>query len=274
MGIFVTQMGWQRPWTALLVSVIWGMVASDATAGGWPQTQGHWQVIVATTSTHAKARYGISGNKQSASSYRKWEVAPYVEYGLSQKLTLISEMAWASDDTNYRGDHFKSQGMSRLKLGARLCLGEWQDSIFSLQPLVTVHGTTSGDNPSSPQSGDVDGEMAIVMARSAPVLGIEAFSVQEVGYTKSGGMAPDLMRADVTLGLKPYRGTMLLIKSMNTTALSVNASGGLYQSTKLGLSLVQNIAANIALEAGYETVITGRETLNEKTWRVGLWLQF
>jgi len=100
------------------------------------------------------------------------------------------------------------------------------------------------------------------------------FSVQEVGYTKSTGNAPDLVRADVTLGLKPYQDTMLLIKSMNTTALSVNASGGLYQSTKLGLSLVQNIAGNIALEAGYETVITGRETLNEKTWRVGLWLQF
>ncbi len=259
---------------ALLVSVIWGMVASDATAGGWPQAQGHWQVIVPITSTQANARYGISGNKQSASSYKKWEVAPYVEFGLSKNLTLINEMAWTRDDTNYRGDHFTSEGMSRLKLGARLCLGDWQETTFSLQPLATIHGTTSGDNPSSPHSGDVDGEMAIVMARSAPVLGIEAFSVQEVGYTKSTGNAPDLVRADVTLGLKPYQDTMLLIKSMNTTALSVNASGGLYQSTKLGLSLVQNIAGNIALEAGYETVITGRETLNEKTWRVGLWLQF
>lgn len=231
-------------------------------------------MIVPVTSTRATARYGLTGGKQAASSYKKWEVAPYVEYGLSKNITLINEMAWTRDDTNYRGDHFTSEGMSRMKWGARLCLGEWQDTTFSLQPLVTLHGTTSGDNPSAPHTGDVDGEIAIVMARSAPVLGIEAFSVQEVGYTKSTGRAPDLVRADVTLGLKPNQNTMLLIKSMNTSALQVNDSGGLYQSTRLGISLVQNLTHHIALEAGYETVISGRETLNEKTWRVGLWLQF
>lgn len=231
-------------------------------------------MIVPITSTRASARYDLTGSRQAASSYQKWEVAPYVEYGLSKNLTLINEMAWTRDDTNYRGDHFTSEGMSRLKWGARLCLGEWQDTTFSLQPLVTLHGVSPGDNPSAPRSGDVDGEMTLVMARSAPILGIEAFSVQEVGYTKSTSQAPDLVRADITLGLKPHRNTMLLVKSMNTSALRVNDSGGLYQSTRLGLSLVQNVTQNMAIEAGYETVISGRETLREKTWRVGLWLQF
>lgn len=274
MGIFVTGTRRHRLRAGLLVSVIWGITASDATAGGWPQPVGKWQVIVPVSSTKANARYGVTGAKRSASKYRKWEVAPYAEYGLLQSLTLINEWAFTSDDTNYRGDHFKTQGFSRLKLGARLCLGTWEETTFSLQDLVTLHGTTSGDNPSTPRSGDVDEEVAIVMARASTLLGMEAFSVQEIGWTTSTSPAPDLIRADVTVGVKPRQGTMLLLKTMNTSALRVNADGGLYQSTKLGLSLVQDVAKGVAIEAGYEEVLTGRETLNEKTWRVGLWLQF
>ncbi|MBI1262848.1 MAG: hypothetical protein GC184_14100 [Rhizobiales bacterium] len=250
------------------------MACGDAIAGGWPLAPGATQIIIPVTSTTAKSRYDAGGNKIRASPYRKWEIAPYVEYGLTKSLTLVGEAAWTSDKTNYFGTSFRNEGFTRAKLGARYFIGKWQETLFSLQPVLTIHGQAAGDNPNVPQMGDLESDIALILGQADTLLGMDIFSVQELAWQYHQRGARHMARADLTFGLKPYDGTMLLIKSLNTTSLSESPSGGHYQSTKLGLSFVQTMTPRLAFEFGYEKTLSGSETLNEKIWRIGLWVNF
>lgn len=258
----------------ILVGLIWSTLGGVAIAGGWPLEPGTAKIIIPVTSTSAQSRYDAGGNKISASPYRKLEIAPYIEYGLSKSLTLIGEAAWTRDKTNYFGTSFRNEGFTRMKFGGRYYIGTWQDTLFSIQPLLTVHGEAAGDNPNAPQMGDLESDIALTLAQSDTLLGMDIFSVQELAWQYHQRGAWHMARADLTFGFKPRETTMLLIKSLNTTSISKSRSGGYYQSTRLGLSLVQTMTSRLAFEIGYEKTLSGNEALDEKTWRAGLWLNF
>jgi len=249
-------------------------IADETCAGGWPLAPGTGELIVPVTRMTADEHYDAAGNKQSKSRYTKIEIAPYGEYGLTSWMTLVGEAAWASDETDYFGMKFQERGMTRLKAGARFALGTWRDTHFSLQPLATLHLTRDTGDPAATKSGDIDAELALVLARNDTLLGMEAFSVQEIGYRRRDRNRPDEVRVDITLGVKPWPGTMLLIKSLNTAATKPTAAGQSYQSGKVALSVVYDLAPDLALEIGGERSIMGRNAIAEESFRLAVWYRF
>jgi hypothetical protein len=247
-------------------------LADETCAGGWPLAPGSGELIVPVTRTTADERYDAEGNKQWKPRYTKFEIAPYAEYGLTESITLVGEVAWASDETDYFGIKFEERGLTRLKAGGRLALGTWNEAHFSLQSLATVHLARATNDPAATKSGDVDAELALVVAQNDTLFGIDTFSVQEVGYRYRD--RPDEIRADLTFGLKPWPGTMLLIKSLNIAATKSTAAGASYQSGKLALSVVHDIAPDCALEAGIERTVFGRDAIAEKGFRLAVWYRF
>ena len=254
------------------------LVAADAHAGGWPLAPGSAEIITSATQLRTDQRFDSQGNKRWTSQYTKLEISPYVEYGLGESLTLIGEAAWTRETTDYFGTEFKNEHVSRLKAGARLTLGTWRETLFSLQPLATLNLMETGDDPAATKSGDMDAELALVLARSGTLYGLDVFSVQEVGYNYRDRSRPDEMRADITLGLKPWPGTMFLLKSLNTAAIKPTASGQLYRASKLAVSAVQSlpewIAPGWSIEAGMEETIAGRSTVDGTTAKFALWYRF
>lgn len=145
-------------------------MAGDAGAGGWPLAPGTGELIVPVTRSTADERYDGAGNKQWKPRYTKLEVAPYGEYGLTGSLTLVGEFAWTSDETDFFGTKFRERGLTRVKAGGRLAIGTWKDIQFSLQPLATIHMARDGNDPAATGNGDLDLEMALVVAQGDKLL--------------------------------------------------------------------------------------------------------
>lgn len=240
--------------------------------------QGHGEVIDTLSRLSGGERYESDGRKRWTSRYTKWELSSYAEYGLTGRLTLIGEAAYSREKTNYYSEEPEDWGFSRVKAGARLSLGTWQDTLFSLQPLIALHLTRAPDDPAATKSGDIDTELGLVLARNETLYGLDIFSVQEIAYRYRDRSRPDEVRADVTFGLKPAPGTMLLAKSLNTGALKQTPDGELFRSSKLSLSVVQALPEDwlpgMSVEAGAEQTVFGRSTLDGTTYRIAVWYRF
>ena len=232
------------------------------------------QIIIRATQSRADTQFDHNGKRHDILPYRKREIAAYGEYGLCENLTLLGELAWKEDRKDWHaGARFTQRGFSRAKLGFRYALGEWQGTEFSLQPIATIHLKKSGDDPSMPGPGDTDIEAGGTLATSDTLLGMEIFSVQEIGYSFSGGGRPDKLRADVTLGLKPWQGVTLLIESRNAANLGDLRRQGT-QESKLALSVVYDVTEDWSVEAGMLRTVFGRNALEESGITLGLWYRF
>lgn len=260
--------------SALFVASFGG--APPACAGAWPLAQGEGLVIVPATASRAGDRFDSTGKRVDVGSFRKYEVAPYAEYGLTGSLTLVGTFAYLSDETRSVGRKFSEKGFSRVEAGVRISLGMWRGTRFSVQPIVALHGMSEGDDPFASQRGDVDQELDVIMGRNFTLFGMNGFSDTLVGYRRRPGKRPAQVKTDVTLGLKPWSSTMLLLKSQNFTSIarSGSAAGTSASAAKLGLSVVQEIAGPVSFEAGFMQTVTGRNIVREKSLTLGLWYRF
>ena len=254
----------------------------DARAGGWPHAPGSGELITTVSRMRANERtedkIDTSTGRVSPYRYRKTEICSYLELGLFENLTALGELAHTKERSELVVGTFENDGISRIKAGFRYAIGTWEETLFSVQPLVTLHLEDISDNPAMIHNGDVDAELALVLARSGKSLGLDVFTVQEIGWSYRNSDRPDEMRADVTLGVKPWSGTMFLVKSLNAAAFERVGNDKVYRSNKLALSAVQDLPANIlpgaSLEFGVERLIDGEATIEDTTFRLGLWYRF
>jgi protein XagA len=277
-GGFLVGKSVPRTCAALAGALAVALCAAEARAGGWPLPPGQTEIILNISRLSADERYDSSGNRVWTSNYRKLEISPYIEHGVSGRLTLVGEFAYMSESTNFFGREIENDAFSRLKLGARQVLGEWNDTLFSFQPVVTFHFEGEAGDPAATESGDIDVDAGLVLARNDEVAGFAVFSVQEIAWRYRDDGRPDEVRADITLGTRPWKGGMLLLKSLNEGALETTAAGDLYRSSKLGFSIVQELpqadAPGWSAEIGIERTVFGRSTIDEATFRIALWRRF
>jgi hypothetical protein len=248
---------------------------APAYAGAWPQPEGGGQVIATYTSTRADEAFGPDGKLHHRSPYTKEELSSYAEYGWTKTVTLVSELAYTKDDTNFYGEHHRSQGLSRLELGGRYAIGTWQDILFSIQSLAVLHGTSSGDDPATSRRGDVDEEIDITLGRSFAFFGIDGFNDTLIGYRYRAAGRADEVKTNITIGLRPFPRTLLLVKSENFTTIH----GSRQTQTdvtrhKLGLSIVRELGGSISLELGGMQTISGRNSIRERSLSLALWYGF
>lgn len=257
-------------------------MADHAGAGGWPLPPGDGEIITTLSRMQANERtedrIDPATGVPSPYRYRKVELSVYAEYGLTKNLTAIGELAFVNEKTDLSVGSFRNIGLARIKSGTRYAIGTWEETLFSVQPLLTLHLEDVSDNPAMIQRGDVDIELALVLARNEKLFGRDIFAVHEIAWTHTDSGRPDEIRADITLGTRPRPGTMLLLKSLNTAALDPVASEKAYRASKLSLSVVCELSGNsrpgTALEAGVERLIDGQGTIEDTAFRIALWYRF
>lgn len=248
--------------------------SAPALAGAWPMAEGELLVIVPFSTTRANDSYGSSGKVVPHSDYRKTELAPYLEYGLTKSLTLVSSLALTRDSTDYFGIEFTQRSISRLELGMRVDLGEWRDTRFAVQALAVRHNATSGGDPFSSRRGDVDGEIGLFMGRNFTLWGLNGFTDTYGGWRYRPAGRPGETKLNVTMGIRPLADTMLLIKSESFASIGKVAGDYAVQrvaASKVGLSIVQQFDRNVSLELGAMRAIAGQNSLRESTLTLGLW---
>lgn len=238
--------------------------------------QDHVLVIVPFSTTRANEAYGSNGKTGPHNAYRKVELAPYLEYGWTKSLTLVSSLAFTHDETNYFGTKFIQHAISRIETGARLDLGEWRDVRYAVQALAVYHGSTTGDDAFSSRRGDVDGELGIYTGQNFSLLGVKGFSDTYSAY-RLRPAGPDEIKLNVTMGFRPFDRTMLLVKNESFASIGhvQNAEGAQnVAATKLGLSVVQEIEAPVSVELGYMQTVAGNNIIRDRTLTLALWYRF
>ncbi len=257
---------------AVLLAVAAGPAIHPAWAGAWPQEAGHGQVIVQGSwyRTHSVGT-GPQGQKVPAGTYNQIELAPYIEYGLTDRWTVGAQP---------RAQYVTSGGMSagglvETNLFARYALARWGSNVVAVQGLVGLPGTATARTPyvANPHA---EYEMRLLFGRGFTLGGgMSGFVDAEfAGRARTGGDANET-RLDVTFGLRPQPRWLLLAQSFNTLGLRDGRPGGAdYSVSKLQLSAVYWPTPALGVQFGAYREIAGRNMPLGTAGLVALWLPF
>lgn len=235
---------------------------SQAHAGAWvkPRHQGYW----ALTSNYYQTSdfYDDRGDKQSQDRFHKIEENFYIEWGLTDNITIGSNLFG-----NYVSQSGKGNlGLSNSEFFLRQKLYDDEKSVLSIQPLVKLASLYQHEIPRG-GSSSYDGELALQYGRSLHLLSADDYLDSAAAFRlRSDGLAQQ-WRLEAKLGLG-ITDKIRFIPAIYTTR-SINAeessqfteSGDLdYSLTKLEIGLsyaLNNTQLNLTVFRHIEGEQTG-----------------
>jgi|TARA_R110002096_G_scaffold23867_1_gene75693 hypothetical protein len=247
----------------------------SALAGAWPQPKGETEVIISVTQALAHRTFDQTGNAVSRGRFKKVEIQVYVEHGLTDRVTLVGEVARSTDKTEAFDRQFTDTEFRRVELGARAHLFTWDETLYSLDALAILNTSSAGDDPAASQSGDMDYEVAVSTGAPVMFMGLFGFSAQRFAYRYRPGIRPAVASADATLGLNWGPDWMTLLKSNTEYSIGRTPSPqGHYWSSKAELSVVHRLQPGFAVEVGTFRTFVGRNVLKETGLKLAFWYDF
>ncbi len=244
-------------------------------AGAWTMDEGHGQVI--TTATFSVATEASDGSRSTASipRYRKFELEPLLEYGVTDRFTLIFGPTLQHIDIAAPFDASRT-GLGYTEMGGRYRFWQNDGWVFSGQTLLRAPGTADRNNPAAIGYTDPELDMRALVGKSFNVGPFPAFIDLQAAQRLRAGDPPNEFRFDATFGLRFAPQWMVLLQSLNV--ISEGAGSTIffpsYDYEKLQLSLVYSFAPAWAVQVGGYTTFAGRNALQENALITALWYRF
>ncbi len=135
------------------VVIFAALCAEPAAAGALLMDEGAGEIIVTSTFADANKAYDRHGHLIRTPSYGKFEAAGYVEYGVTNWLTVVAEGSafdFNGSATAYAFEpapHYAGAGLGSL--GGRIRLGEFAASISARRPAFASHRMRRGSSSTS-----------------------------------------------------------------------------------------------------------------------------
>lgn len=184
----------------LLFTII-AIFISDAHAGAWTQEKGKLQVILNQTLYATDTYYDNQKHERSQPLYRKYELNPYLEYGLADGVTIganVSLQRVAQDVA--AGGVMTNYGIGDSEFFGRVRLLQRDNFVLSAEPLVKLPSPESA--ASMPKIGASHPDAGLGLAggygfgsRSKP-----HFADLYLGYRYRFGDPRDQIKLAATLG--------------------------------------------------------------------------
>ena len=256
-----------------MVVILAALCAKPAAAGALLMDEGAGEIIVTSTFADANKAYDRRGHLIRTPSYGKFEAAGYVEYGVTNWLTVVAE--GSAFDFNGSAPaysfepapHYAGAGLGAL--GGRIRLGELAGVAFSAQASFRVASHAAGHFLDFKVPTQVD--VRVQALRGFEVLGLPGFVEAQLGY-RSRGQSGDEIRADLTLGLRPRPDILLMAQSFS--AFAPRAASGGYAAQKFELSGVYDLSREWSVQLGAVAAPTGVNAPAEKGILAALWRRF
>jgi hypothetical protein len=245
------------------------LLAPQAQAGAWLEPPGRGELIVGGGFSDSLRSYDGRGRLAPVSSYRKFELTAYLEYGATESVTLIAEPTLLDFRAKPPGQSYAGIGV--LEAGGRVKLYEIEATIFSAQ--ATLREATNTRSRIFLDTGrGLQADARLLVGRSFTILGFPAFSSLEIGYRSPGGFGHEI-RADATLGIRATEKLLVLLQTFNISAVH---TAPLYptRSNKLGLSLVYDVTQSISVQVGGIIGLPGVNTTTERGIVSAVWYRF
>ena len=185
-----------------------------ALAGAWTEPQGTGLLIETLFGWEGQ---GSPWGGNPAVKQDRVEAQTYVEYGVTDRLTIFGQTALERYALSHPTQNLYT-GLDYSELGLRAKLwstGEW---VFSGEATLFVPGATNGAEPA--QAGDTAGagETRLLAGYNFTVGATPAFFDGQAAWRLRTGGPPDEWHGDLTLGLKPAPGVLVMIQDYTTVS--------------------------------------------------------
>lgn len=256
---------------------------SPARAGAWTQKEGEGQAILTLSRYQADSFWDADRNKQDQQRYTKWELTPYLEYGLTDWLTLGAQPSFQHvESKDNDGGTSRNSGLADTEIFLRERLWQQDGSVFSIQQWVKVPGGYDKRDMPGLGYGQVDAELRLLYGWGGTAFGLSVFIDGEAGFRKRWESPADEVRMDLTAGIRPIPRLLLMAQSFNTIGLRNADRGGPlvlpsapdYDLHKIQLSAVVDLDERFSLQLGGYKDIAGRNTGSGSALLAALWIKF
>lgn len=268
---------------AYLLFILMAALAAPASAGPWLQPKGQGQLINTALYYSTDYYYDNQRQRRPQPRFTKWQLNPYAEYGLTDRVTVgvnafLDSVMTEAPAAGMQGDN---TGLSDTEFFTRFRLAQWEGGVLSAQPLIKLPSlyATGG----LPRSGteEFDAELRLMAGHGVSLWGQSHYSALEVAYRSRFGEPGDQFRADFTLGVRPDGQWLLLPQLFTTWRIDAPAAAGFTQSgqddydlVKAQFSAVYQLTDEWALQAGGFQHLYARNTGAGGGALVALWKRF
>lgn len=250
----------------------------NAHAGAWTQDPGHWQVITTADYYRADSRFDNAGNRKSQPVYTKYELNPYIEYGLRDGLT-----AGASLFLQHLNDSsHTTSGLGDTELFLRQRLYDDGKYVFSVQPEVKLPSPEAYQSHTpSIGSEHMDAGVRALGGVNYTLLGLKHYADVEAAYRHRTGGPHDQFFLAATTGLYINSRLTLMPQVFQTLRAQGGGSSSFtesprddYDLTRLQFSAVYQLDSGRAVQAGLFDDVLGRNTGRGIGGLVAYWKDF
>lgn len=248
-----------------------GGAPGRAMAGAWTEPQGQGLMIDTLFGwTGQGAPWG--GNK--GVDQTRFDAQAYVEYGIDDDWTVFGQTAFESYSLGppsanvYHGLDYSDVGLRR-KLWST---GQW---VVSGEATLFIPGAY---NPAAPaQAGDtgVAGEGRLLAGANFSVGQWPGFVDAEFGYRLRTEGPPDEWHADLTVGLKPRPGVLLMLQEFGTVSgATTNRNFPAWRQSIVEASLVMPLVDRWSVQLGLFTSVVTVKTNTQRGAALSVWRTF
>ena len=244
---------------------------SAALAGAWTDPQGSGLLIETLYGWVGQGAPwgGNPGVKQNCV-----DAQTYAEYGVTNELTIFGQTALERYALSQPEQNVYS-GLDYPDIGMRAQLWSTGSWVFSGEATLFLPGAYDSYAPAQAGNTGGAGEGRLLAGYSFPVCAMPAFFDAELGYRLRSAGPPDEWHADLTIGLKPAPGVMLMIQDFTTVSTaSTNASFPAWSTSVLEASFVVPLHDHWSLQFGLFASVLAVKTNTARGVAVSVWRTF
>jgi hypothetical protein len=182
---------------------------------------GDGQAIVYSAFSDSTRAFDSQGRLIPVPQYKKFELGTYIEYGLTNWLTLVVSPAYDRISNPPPGQSYN--GLGESEVAARIRVFQNENSIISFQIGVRSPGASLADSLGPFEVRRAASlELRGLAGRSLVILGMESFADAEAAYRFYAGNQPAEWRIDLAMGVRPVPRLLMMLQSFNSIT---NGSG-------------------------------------------------
>lgn len=252
--------------------------AAPAEAAAFLAPPGQGDIITATSFSDTTRAFDDNGRLLPVPAYRKFELGTYVEYGLTDAITLVGQPT--ADLVHQAAAQAEPPVAAGTDLGARVGLANFGATIISLQGLAHVPFAAG-----SRQSGLFDqdrvpaADLRLLLGHGFAIGATTGFVDVETSHTWQGDGLPGEWHADLTFGLRPQPQLLIMLASFMTVAGHQTVPCAYWSCTywswlKLQPSIVYDLSRQWSVELGFFATIVGQDAGRELGPMTAFWYRF
>ncbi len=251
----------------VFASLTFCIIPSFSYAGGWVQDAGKGLFVQNISYYSTNKYFDNSGNKQRINRYHKYELNPYIEYGLSSDWTIGANifLQRTSQRNSVTTKNQTNWGIGDSEFFARRKLWQKDGFAFSVEPMVKLPSLEKKSEQPQIGSRYFDSGLTFSGGYSFKAWQLDHFINLDAGYRHRFGTPHDQLKFTATAGLSVTKQASIITQVFTTSRINeasqpsfTQSSADDYDLTKLQISAMYKMDDKLSFQAGAFTHIDGR----------------